>query len=213
MLLLLYVQSSLAIGNANVVFKPDNKRTAFDPQAIVEQIYAGDARGEHTLIEHYAPALKLILQRRYQDEQLRQDVFQDTFRILIETIRNRTLENPKALASFLQSTATNLAREYIYQENRHRVIDQVREVEQVISQEYDAQKQLENKELVEYVRAVTQSMETDRDRLILIRFYLEEEDKALICKQLDLESAHFDRVLYRAKQRLRKLMEKSGRDR
>lgn len=195
------------------MYKPDNKRSAFDPQAIVEKIHAGDSRGEHTLIEHYAPALKLILKRRYQDEQLRQDVFQDTFRVLIESIRNRTLKNPRALSGFLQSTATNLAREYMYQENRHRVVDEVSEVEQVISQEYDAQKQLEREELIEHVRAVTQSLETDRDRLILIRFYLEEEDKALICKQLDLESAHFDRVLYRAKQRLRKLMEKTGKDR
>jgi RNA polymerase sigma-70 factor (ECF subfamily) len=45
-----------------------------------------------------------------------------------------------------------------------------------------------------------------RDREILHRFYLLEEDKSVICSALDLSAAHFDRVLYRAKQRMRELL-------
>lgn len=193
------------------LFNTDNDRKQFDPEKVVNRIDEGDADAERILIEHYAPALRMILQKRYQDEQLRLDVFQDTFRVLIESIRTKTLKNPKALSSFLQSTATNLAREYMYQEGRHRVVDEHAEIDQVISQEFNNEKKLEKDELTTFVREMTQTLETDRDRLILIRFYLEEEDKELICSQLDLDSAHFDRVLYRAKQRLKKIIDQSGR--
>ncbi len=193
------------------LFNTDKSRNRFDPIELIAKIDSGDSRAESELVSHFAPALRLILQKRYQDEQLRQDVFQDTFRVLIESIRSKSLKNPKALSSFIQSTAINLAREYIYQEGRHRVIDEPGEIDRVISTEFNNEKRLEKEELISFVRNVTQSLETDRDRLILIRYYLEEQDKELICKELDLESAHFDRVLYRAKQRLRKLIEKSAR--
>jgi len=46
-------------------------------------------------------------------------------------------------------------------------------------------------------------MKTERDRDILQRHYLGDEDKGLICEALELTSAHFDRVLCRARQCLK----------
>ena len=45
-----------------------------------------------------------------------------------------------------------------------------------------------------------------RDREILRRFYLADEDKVTICVALKLSAPHFDRVLYRAKRRMRELI-------
>ncbi len=53
------------------------------------------------------------------------------------------------------------------------------------------------------------SFETDRDRQILYRFYIAEEDKERICADLDLSSLHFNRVLFRARQRFKDLLESS----
>ena len=49
-----------------------------------------------------------------------------------------------------------------------------------------------------------------RDREILRRFYVEDQDKEDICRALNLDSLHFNRVLFRAKKRFRKLLEKSA---
>ena len=46
-----------------------------------------------------------------------------------------------------------------------------------------------------------------RDREILRRYYLSDDDKQRICQDLQLTSAHFDRVLFRAKQRMRELID------
>jgi RNA polymerase sigma-70 factor (ECF subfamily) len=57
---------------------------------------------------------------------------------------------------------------------------------------------------------VIASMGTPRDRLILTRFYLEEEDKDSICRDLSLDALQFDKVLHRARGRLKSLLEAQG---
>ncbi len=45
---------------------------------------------------------------------------------------------------------------------------------------------------------------------IIKRFYLDEEDKAEICRSMGLSPLHFDRVIFRARQRLRSLTGSEG---
>jgi RNA polymerase sigma-70 factor (ECF subfamily) len=54
-------------------------------------------------------------------------------------------------------------------------------------------------------RKVLSELGTDRDRQILFRFYVAEESKARICADLGLNSLHFNRVLFRARERYREL--------
>ena len=51
------------------------------------------------------------------------------------------------------------------------------------------------------VREILNELKCERDRQILHRFYLLEEDKVDICQDLELSDVHFNRVLYRARQR------------
>ena len=53
-------------------------------------------------------------------------------------------------------------------------------------------------------------MPVKRDREILTRFYVEDQDKDEICTALNLDSLHFNRVLFRARKRFRKILEKSA---
>ena len=61
------------------------------------------------------------------------------------------------------------------------------------------------------VHKLLRSMPMRRDREILTRFYVEDQDKDEICEALGLDSLHFNRVLFRAKKRFRKILEKSAR--
>ena len=53
-------------------------------------------------------------------------------------------------------------------------------------------------------------MPTQRDREVVKRFYLDEEDKDAICRDLGLSALHFDKVIFRARQRMRSLLEARG---
>ncbi len=57
------------------------------------------------------------------------------------------------------------------------------------------------------VREVLQDLSTERDRQILTRYYLADQDKDDICRELELPEDHFKRVLFRARQRYRTLYE------
>jgi RNA polymerase sigma-70 factor (ECF subfamily) len=54
---------------------------------------------------------------------------------------------------------------------------------------------------------------TARDRQLILRFYLGEEDKARLCADLGIESVHFKRVLFRARQRFKELLERFNKGR
>jgi RNA polymerase sigma-70 factor (ECF subfamily) len=55
---------------------------------------------------------------------------------------------------------------------------------------------------------VLRQLSISRDREILRRYYLSDDDKEVICRDLGLSPGHFDRVLYRAKQRMRELIDR-----
>jgi RNA polymerase sigma-70 factor (ECF subfamily) len=57
---------------------------------------------------------------------------------------------------------------------------------------------------------VLEALPVTRDREIVKRFYLDEEDKERICGELGLSPVHFDRVIFRARQRMRAMLESMG---
>jgi len=67
------------------------------------------------------------------------------------------------------------------------------------------------KERSTIVRRILKELKSERDRQILFRFYISEEDKEIICADLGLSSQHFNRVLYRARERFRELCQQVKR--
>jgi RNA polymerase sigma-70 factor (ECF subfamily) len=61
------------------------------------------------------------------------------------------------------------------------------------------------------VQEILADLKKERDREILQRFYVREEDKASICHRLGVDSVHFNRVLYRARQRMKSAILASDR--
>src|SRR5690606_25988802 len=51
------------------------------------------------------------------------------------------------------------------------------------------------------IRQLVSEMPVRRDREVLVRFYLQDTDKARICDELGIDSGHFHRVIYRARER------------
>src|SRR4029077_16064690 len=49
-----------------------------------------------------------------------------------------------------------------------------------------------------------------RGRDVLVRFYLDDEDRDKVCRELRLSEEHFNRVIFRARNRFRELIEHRG---
>jgi RNA polymerase sigma-70 factor (ECF subfamily) len=122
-------------------------------------------------------------------------------------VRERRIEDPERLVGFLHGTARRLALGASRRTARRRTdtaSDALPDRLDPRPGPLDASLRGERARLV---RRLLVGLRPERDREILARFYLAEETKERLCEQLDLSSAHFDRVLYRAKKRFRSLLE------
>lgn len=172
---------------------------------LVARIERGDRQAEDELISRYARGVRLILLKRTGDPQVAKDLGQDTFVVVIRKLRARELRDAAKLASFINRVAVNISIDYFRKERRF-----VRSPDGIIglnAPHIDRQdKELDFDAARAQLKGVLKKLVIGRDREILWRFYLSDDDKQAICRDLGLSAAHFDRVLYRAKQRMRKLI-------
>lgn len=167
------------------------------------RIASGDAAAEGELVERYSRGV-LYLLRRLAPE-LAEDLHQETFRIVLERLRRRPLDEPKGLAGFLRGVARNLVIAERRKTARRRTDADEEELAQAVHPAPGQLSAVLLDEEAETVRQLIRELPTERDRQLLLRFYVTEEDKESLCADLGLDSLHFNRVLFRARQRFKEL--------
>jgi RNA polymerase sigma-70 factor (ECF subfamily) len=196
----------LSIRSTDAGPEPEEAAIAAD---LVRRIAAGEETAEGELVERYRRGLLYLLRRLGALPDLAEDVEQETFRIVIERLRRGGLEDPAGLAPFLRGTARNLLIAERRKTARRRTWGDTGELAEAVA---PAPSQLQSvlvDEEAEMVRRLIGELPTDRDRQLLLRFYVGEEDKESLCADLGLESVHFNRVLFRARQRFKELLERA----
>lgn len=178
--------------------------------SIVQGIRAGDERAETRLVERYSKGLRYLLLRRTRDNDRAQDLLQDTLSIAIAKLREVDLENPERLAGYLRGIAIRVALNAGRRWQREPYPMEVEAVAEIPDREPRQFDHVAREQTRTAVHKLLRSMPVKRDREILTRFYVEDQDKDEICRALGLDSLHFNRVLFRAKKRFRKILEKSG---
>ena len=177
------------------------------PTDLVTAIAAGDQAAEAELVRRYSAKIEFILRRRCRDFSMAADLRQETFIVVLQRLRERGIDDPDRLAAFIYQTAINLAiaeaRTY-HRRNTHPdwdVIANVADQQPLLSD------QIEQEQRATMIRKTLKQLRQPRDRQILRRFYLTEEPKENICAALEVSAEHFDRVIFRARARFRKLLE------
>lgn len=171
---------------------------------LVARIQAGEKSAEDELVQQYSRGVSIILNRATGDRSVAEDLFQETFQVALEKIRRGEIREPDRLSGFICSVARNLASDHF---RRSRRVEQFADPDEADLIPESAPSQLDRlllKEKTKMIRKLLQEM-SERDRQILYRFYIAEEDKDRICADLQLSSLHFNRVLHRARERYRDL--------
>jgi len=172
--------------------------------ALVKRLIAGDPTAEEELVRRYTRGIRMLL-RRITNDWSADDLHQDTFRRALEKIKRGELREPDKLSAFMCGLARNLAIDSLRQSMR---AEQLQPRQPVPAPDADALEQLLREERARAVRQALSEMPVARDREILRRFYIAEEDKEQICADLDLSALHFNRVLHRARERFRELFDR-----
>lgn len=177
---------------------------------IAQGIRNRESGAETAMVERYSKGLRYLLTRRTGDVERARDLLQDTFYIAIAKLRETELDNPERLAGYLRGIAIRVALNAGRRRNREPYSMEIEAVAQVKDREPRQFEHVAREQTVSTVHKLLKSMPIARDREILTRLYVRDQDKQEICDALGLDSLHFNRVLFRAKHRFRKLLEKSG---
>lgn len=183
--------------------------TAHEPEiaaALATRVQRGEKASEVALVARYSGGLFSFLRRKTNDGDLADDLHQETFCIVLERLRATGLENPSHLAGFIHATAKNLVIAHFRKQARRKTEPDYAAID---SFKHDGLKQYDaamRDEQAEMVRTLLDELRSQRDRELLQRFYLGEEEKHSICVMLDLKEKHFNRVLLRARERFKVLL-------
>lgn len=162
------------------------------------------------LIERNYVGLRLLVSRRCRDPQVAADLLNDAVCTTWSKWQAGKIARPEQIAGYVLQVTMNLLR------NHRRAIGERPErradaskLDEIAGAREPGDDTIEL-QIADRVKSVIRSMSSERDRAILVRFYLDEEDKNRICSDLGLSPLQFDKILHRARGRLRKLLESDG---
>lgn len=166
----------------------------------------GDESAEEELFERYRRGVAIIIGRATAGRPVAADLCQETFRITLQKIRRGELFEPAKLPAFLWGVAHNLVIDH-FRKSRADIHLEIEAAEQLPDSGPNQLDELLQRERSEVVRRVLDDL-SQRDREVLYRFYIAEDDKKEICADMGLTSLQFNLVLFRARKQYRKLFER-----
>lgn len=156
------------------------------------------------------PGLNAICRRYFGQGPAASDARQEALMILLQKLRAGEIQNLAAVPAFLRGVVLNLSRRAVRERTNSRVFAcaelEVLSDELSYLQASNATLALERAEVTKLVQHCLDGLAQQRDRDILFRCYFLAQDKATVCAELQLGSEGFDRIISRAKQRLRALL-------
>ncbi len=171
----------------------------------MRRVIAGDPDAEAELVDRYKDGIAIIIGRIVRNEAVTEDLSQETFRIVLEKIRGGAVREPERLSGFICSVAENLALAHVRRVRRMLSQEEIGEADEIRDPQPDPYDHLLQQERAAIVRQVISELKMERDRQVLFRHYIAEEEKEQICADLGLGSKQFNSILFRALKRYKEL--------
>lgn len=182
-----------------------NPEGAFDDSqpahwsALVTRIQAGEPAAMEDLYQVLSGGIRIYIQRQLGADEI-DDHVHDTFLILIAAIQQGEIREPSRLMGFVRTVVRRQIASWIGRLQQARRDQEV--VDQQTMQVHDLRRTPEENAIdSEKHQIVTRALEalTERQREILIRFYLLEQSQERICQDMQLSDNQFRLMKSRAK--------------
>jgi RNA polymerase sigma-70 factor, ECF subfamily len=155
------------------------------------------------------PGLRALILRRVRDPEVAADILQDAAVTTLQKLREGQIARPENVGGFLYRVALNHLRNYRRKDRG--ASSSSEELDELAAPQKDAEwESAGHREWASIAESVLGELPHGRDRELLVRFYLKDEGKEAICAQLGLTHEHFNRVIFRARNRFRGLLEAKG---
>jgi RNA polymerase sigma-70 factor (ECF subfamily) len=179
----------------------------FTPRELVQRIRAGERAVEDALVRQYSRGVQFVISQSVSDWSVVEDLYQECFRMVLEKVRAGEVNEPDRLSGFICSLARNIVIEYFRKTSRRENYHATADEQAIPSREPSQLDRLLREEKGLLARRVLDALPSDRDRSVLYRFYIAEDDREEICADLGIEATLLNQILCRARQRYKSLFE------
>jgi len=181
------------------------ERKVFD-QDYVDRLRRGDAETEAHFTSYFGSLLLIKLRNRLRSPQLVEDARQETFLRVLNVLRNKGgIQHPERLGAFVNAVCENVLSETYRSSSRFQQTPEnaVEPADETAS----AESQCLSEERKNLIRRVMADLAAP-DQQILRRYFLEEQDKDEICKEMGIDRDYLRVRLHRALARIRAALQK-----
>jgi RNA polymerase sigma-70 factor, ECF subfamily len=175
-----------------------------DWREIVERVRTGNAAGMEDLYSYFGAGIRFHLYRRFGTQDL-EDKVHDIFVMIAEAIHAGEPRDPERLAGYIRTIVRRQIATFIEKAVQTRRKQTGIDPGMLLSDHAaDPERKAIERQNMEIAMRVLKSA-PQRDREVLVRFYLEEQSAEEICRELDLSDTQFRLIKSRAKARFGKL--------
>lgn len=175
-------------------------------EALALRIMAGDRAAEGEFVKLTRFALWMILVKRGCGRDQAEDLTQEALMVAISRLRAGEIDDPSRINGYLLRTALYLQRGAQRRLSEARTVYDAENLDLFADGKADPLAEIDASQRQQLLRKALEWLRQPRDREVLRRHYLLEQDKREVCAELGLSLEHFDRVLHRARQRLGELI-------
>ena len=172
---------------------------------LVRRIVTGDPTAEDEIVQRYQRGIAFIIERIVRNPSATEDLSQETFTLTLQKIRRQELRDADRLSGFICSVARNLAIEYVRKQRKMLNHEEIAEAEHVIDPYPGPFDRLLARERAGIALQLLNELKVPRDRQVLFRVYIAEDDKDRICADLGLTRPQLNGVISRASKRYKEL--------
>ena len=167
----------------------------------VRRLADGDpAAGDH-FAKYFDRVLYLKLRVRLRSPELIEDVKQETMlRVLAILRQGEGVKSPDRFGAFVNAVCNNVVREMCRLDRRYEAWDEYQDEPSDPTVNMDGP--LMNADMQREIEKVLAALQ-ERDRRILRAIYLEEVDKAEVCRRFGVDSSYLRVLIHRAKSHFR----------
>ena len=173
-------------------------QTAIEWSVLVSQIKSGEDTGMEQLYKLFSRGIRYYLCRQLGPQEL-EDKVHDTFLIVVHAIKRGDLREPERLMGFVRTVVRRQVAAYIEQavHTRREQADLEMGIT-VADRKQNPEQEAIIRQKAELMESALSSL-SQRDRDILVRFYLHEQPQEQICREMDLTETQFRLLKSRAK--------------
>lgn len=189
---------------------PDTEASAGASINLAERIRAGDKAAEAEFVRQYERGVRALVRRHTRPrEPMVDDFVQEVLYHVLQKLRAGEVRDSAALPAYLRATIlyTTTAEYRKRASHGERVATEMLDA---VASAADPSEQLRSEQVAAEVRTLLAELPVARDRALLIGFYIEERSKEEVCAELGIQPDHFRRVVFRARERLRDLIERAA---